>query len=312
MIYIFTAIYCEAQKLIEFFHLTKEQESGVPFQVFSNEEAQICLTVTGVGSVAAAVAVSSVCTWKRAGQNDFLVNIGVCGADGGPERVGQIYQVLKITEQATGRTFYPDILYRHPFGEAVLHTGARLYDQKTAAREKAAIRTAADKRAGAKEPAANQSAEPKDVSMQLYDMEAAGIYQAGAYFFGPHRMIFIKIISDVGQPDKLTAGQVTALIETRAEALCAYIRRLSEAGQAEAQQEADWDEQQEMEIRQLCADLHCSQVMQAAVRQSVKYAWLSGVNYRAVLDELYGSGRLPCRDKREGKQCLEELKRRLL
>lgn len=301
MIYIFTALHCEAQKLIAYFHLTKEHNSGVPFQVFSNEKDEICLTVTGVGSIAAAAAVSSICTWKRAGQNDFLVNIGVCAADGGPERVGQICQILKITEQTTGRTFYPDILYRHPFGEAMLQTGARLYEQRPEVGETAAIRASA-----------NNPAKPKEVSMQLYDMEAAGIYQAGAYFFGPHRMIFIKIISDVGQPEKLTAGQVTALIKARAEALGAYIRRLYEAGRAEAQQETERDEEQEMEIRQLCADLHCSQVMQAAVRQSLKYACLSGVNYRAVLDEFYGSGRLPCRDKREGKQRLEELKRRLL
>lgn len=298
MIYIFSALYCEAQSFIQYFRLTKEQDFGVPFQVFSNEEAEICLTVTGVGSIAAAVAVSSVCTQKKAGRNDFLLNIGVCAGAGGPAKPGRACLVSKITEQVTGRTFYPDILYRHPFWEAALQTGARLYEREPAAVQ--AALTAAD----------GAEYEP----LRLYDMEAAGIYQAGAYFFGPHRMIFIKIVSDLGAPAQLSPAQVTALIETKTEELGAYLFRLQDAGRAEVHLGIKQDEKQEQEavISQLCTDLHCSQVMGAAVRQVIKYAQLSGIPYRAVLAEFYSSGRLPCRDKREGKQRLEELKRRLL
>lgn len=58
----------------------------------------------------------------------------------------------KITEQATGKTFYPDILYRHPWKERELVTGMQPL-QRAAAH-------------GA-----------------LYDMEAAAVYQAGIRFF---------------------------------------------------------------------------------------------------------------------------------
>ena len=50
MVYIFTALYCEAQIFIRQFNLTKNLENTW-FQEFQNEEAHIRLTVTGVGEI---------------------------------------------------------------------------------------------------------------------------------------------------------------------------------------------------------------------------------------------------------------------
>ena len=58
MVYLFTALYCEAQIFIRQFNLTKNLEN-IWFQEFYNETLNLRLTITGVGELAAAAAVSS-------------------------------------------------------------------------------------------------------------------------------------------------------------------------------------------------------------------------------------------------------------
>ena len=60
------------------------------------------------------------------------------------------------------------------------------------------------------------------------------------------------------------------------------------------------------------ADMHCSAVMRASVTQQLRYAALAGINYQGIIEEMYQAGELPCKDKREGKRCFEELGRKLL
>lgn len=166
MIYVMMALYQEAHGLIRELEL-KKNTAYAPFEVFDNESAGIRLVVTGVGEIAAAAATAAVCARDGADAADFLVNIGCCAA-GGCEpadrdmdsgygaahaaQTGDLYVCHKITEQATGKTFYPDILYRHPWKERELVTGMQPL-QRAAAH-------------GA-----------------LYDMEAAAVYQAGIRFF---------------------------------------------------------------------------------------------------------------------------------
>ncbi|MFQ8877619.1 MAG: hypothetical protein ACLR7N_03360 [Roseburia hominis] len=186
MIYVMMALYQEAHGLIR--ELELKNTAYAPFEVFDNESAGIRLVVTGVGEIAAAAATAAVCARDGADAADFLINIGCCaaanaGADSGCEpadrdmdsgygaayaaQIGDLYVCHKITEQATGKTFYPDILYRHPWKERELVTGMQPL-QRAAAH-------------GA-----------------LYDMEAAAVYQAGIRFFSPDRMLFLKVVSDFG------------------------------------------------------------------------------------------------------------------
>ena len=44
-------------------------------------------------------------------------------------------------------------------------------------------------------------------------MEAAFVWQAGAYFFAPHEMSFVKILSDNGDTEGITPDYITALVE---------------------------------------------------------------------------------------------------
>ena len=304
MIYVVTALYQEAHGFIRELEL-KKNTAYAPFEVFDNENAGIRLVVTGVGEIAAAAVVAAVCAQDGADAADFLINIGCCaaanaGADSGCEtvdsgmdsgygaahaaQIGDLYVCHKITEQATGKTFYPDILYRHPWKERELVTGMQPL-QRAAAH-------------GA-----------------LYDMEAAAVYQAGIRFFSPDRMLFLKVVSDFGiaGQERMTAEALTGLLEQHVKEVVAFLTNLREAADEEETLRTDGILQEdETVLERLFAALHCSQTMRASARQYITYAALTGYDWKAELEEWYARGLLPCKDRREGKVRLEELKQVLL
>lgn len=304
MIYVMMALYQEAHGLIRELEL-KKNTAYAPFEVFDNENAGIRLVVTGVGEIAAAAATAAVCARDGADAADFLINIGCCaaanaGADSGCEtvdsgmdsgygaahaaQIGDLYVCHKITEQATGKTFYPDILYRHPWKERELVTGMQPL-QRAAAH-------------GA-----------------LYDMEAAAVYQAGIRFFSPDRMLFLKVVSDFGVAgqERMTAETLTGLLEQHVKEVAAFLTNLREAADEEETLRNDGILQEdETVLERLFAALHCSQTMRASARQYITYAALTGYDWKAELEEWYARGLLPCKDRREGKVRLEELKQVLL
>ena len=304
MIYVVTALYQEAHGFIRELEL-KKNTAYAPCEVFDNENAGIRLVVTGVGEIAAAAVVAAVCAQDGADAADFLINIGCCaaanaGADSGCEtvdsgmdsgygaahaaQIGDLYVCHKITEQATGKTFYPDILYRHPWKERELVTGMQPL-QRAAAH-------------GA-----------------LYDMEAAAVYQAGIRFFSPDRMLFLKVVSDFGiaGQERMTAEALTGLLEQHVKEVVAFLTNLREAADEEETLRNDGILQEdETVLERLFAALHCSQTMRASARQYITYAALTGYDWKAELEEWYARGLLPCKDRREGKVRLEELKQVLL
>lgn len=302
MIYIFTALYCEAHPFIEYYGLKKVTES-VRFQQFYSESAGIRLTVCGVGEIAAAAAVSSICTRHSPTSSDFLLNTGVCAAKEGTEG---IYLIHKLTEQATGRTFYPDILYRHGFMEAWTVTCMMPYSSRTAK--------------SPQEESVRKRFYDTGIDLDsnvLYDMEAAAVYQAGAYFFGPHQMLFLKIVSDHGDVCAVSKEQVKQLSDRYKDHIFEFLEFLCSAAKAEenrtGRKAREECRQREFTVlyEKLCADLHCSKTMADSLKQHLNYAFLSGANYETAVLKMYACGMLPCKDKREGKQCFEELKRRL-
>lgn len=291
MIYILTAMYAEAHPFITRFQLKKDI-SHTRFQVFKSKDADLFLIISGTGSIPAAAAVCSICTKYGAGQGDFLLNVGICAAVGAPAAsdtgpIGQVYLCNKIREDSTGKTFYPDILYRHGFMEAQVVTVPRPYVNAA-------------------------SATQPDTDLTLYDMESAAVYQAGSYYVGPHQMSFLKIVSDQGNPKAVTPEQMECLINRNMEAITDYITRLQAISHKELQPEPLREAAAQEWIEKLCLDLHCSRTMSESVRQYIRYDILSGRDYHSVIDEMYRAGQLPCKDKREGKKCFEELKKRLL
>ena len=190
---------------------------------------------------------------------------------------------LKYLGDYIGQNLLSDLLYRHEFREAQIVTGVKPYD----------------------------GTEPGDEGFYLYDMEAAAVYQAGAFFLGPHQMSFLKVISDDGNAQDVTSERIRYLMDGNMEGIADYIARLQSAAGKRQREEGFLGDAQEL-FERLCADLHCSRVMSEALRQHMRYFVLAGADFKTVIEELYREGKLPCKDKREGKQRFEELRERLL
>lgn len=274
MIYIFSAFYAEAKNIIDHYGLKKEKSpERVRFDVFVNES--IRLVITGVGEINAVAAVSNIGGAYGISPDDEILNVG-CGAGFSSDIcMGSIFLGNKLTEQMTGRTFYPDMLMKANFRECEIVTVARVLNE--------------------------------GCDSVVYDMEAAAVYQAAAFFVGPHRMHFIKLVSDAGE--RIDQSKITELFALQEDKICGYIDRLLSACADKAQMD---DTQSSWNMDRLICDMRCSKVMGDQLAQLIKYCRLSGIDYKAVLDEYYTNGLLPCESKREGKKCLFELKQRLL
>lgn len=282
MIYIFSAFYAEAKNIIDHYGLKKEKSpETVRFDVFANDS--IRLVITGVGEINAAAAVSNIGGAYGISPDDEILNVG-CGAGFSNETcLGSIFLGNKLTEQMTGRTFYPDMLMKTNLMECEIVTVTRVLNEGS--------------------------------DSVVYDMEAAAVYQAAALFVGPHRMHFIKLVSDAGE--RIDQSKITELFALQEEKICGYIDMLLSVGGNKASMddktkgkntvaESAWN------MDRLICDMRCSKVMGDQLAQLIKYCRLSGIDYKAVLDEYYTNGLLPCESKREGKKCLFELKQRLL
>ncbi len=279
MVYIFVALFAEAKPLIQSLAL-KRQRSDLPFEQYIDEGKRFCLVLTGVGSVAAATAVGSICTAGQVGSGDFLCNVGTCAG----AQPGQAFLIHKMTEEATGRTFYPDVLYRSPFAECPVVTVSR--------------------------PVQSERPAPREESF-VYDMEAAGFYQAAAHFVGPHRIACIKVVSDTGQNEMVTSAQITQRIFEAADTIADWLRQIGCMTEEEAQREVKFSSAEEEMLQRLCRDLHCSETMLGQVRRRLFYAKLTGREIVSQVGEIYADGLLPCRDRREGKRCWNDIRQRL-
>ncbi len=191
MITFITALYPEAKELIHILHL-KKKDSETMYQLFEGDDVR--LVITGAGMIPAATAVARhFAMYPATSGHDLVVNFGIAGlanASAQNSNIGDLFLVSKITEQTTGRTFYPDLLYRHPFRQMPLVT------VPTVCREASCF--------------------PEET---LLDMEASALYQALLPHVLTDRMLFFKVVSDIpGQapspvlPEQLTAPHTQSMI----------------------------------------------------------------------------------------------------
>lgn len=321
MIYVFMALYAEAKPLIEKLELKKINSR---FKFTQYESPEICLTITGVGSIAASTAVGAVCASRDIDAADILVNIGSCA--GSASSLHGIYLIHKITDEVTGRTYYPDMLYKHTFDEVEIIT---IPSVKT--REKVAIVSNPSIRNTEKmQTISNPSVRMKGkmevataslvrdeekqelISAPLYDMEAAAIYQAGSYFVGPHQMRFLKVVSDEGNGATVTPDMLTECMHMHVDEMAELLDTLQAITKEWQEQKLVFSEEETGLVVKLCDDLHCSAVMKASVEQLCRYWKLSGIDYEAYISQMYAQGLLPCKDKREGKRRIDAFRKELL
>lgn len=205
MITIYCALYAEAQYLIQHYELKKATESR-HFQIFFNEKRKIRLVITGVGKLNATVAMAEISTIYPPAEEDLMVNYGSCAAEGVlmPEEgeggggacvsLGSIIMVNKLTDAESGRTFYPDMIYRHPFTEGEVKTSVHVYTADEGTRDEEQMKMEA-----AGQTAQNEEAMKAEAATPtVHDMEAAAFYEAANFYYGPHQMIFLKVVTDHG------------------------------------------------------------------------------------------------------------------
>lgn len=288
MIYIFTALFAEARPLIRQLGL-KRVRNGYPFEEYEDEEHRFHLALTGTGSVSAAAVVGGVCAACHVTERDFLCNVGTCAG----RRQEKAFLIHRIVEAETGRTFYPDILYRHPFTECSAVTVSRPLSSGLPAQDTC-------------------SAGACGLDEAVYDMEAAGFYQAGSRFVGPHRIAVIKVVSDDGRGQAVTAERLETVMAEASPEIVSWIGQLGEILAAESDRIVRFSSEEEEALERLCQDMHCSETMRASVRQHFFYVKLSCGGIASVLEKIYAEGMLPCRDKREGKRCFDAIKQGLL
>jgi len=276
MIMIFTALYCEAKPLIRFFDLKKDPRFNM-FQVFKNED--IILLVTKPGIVNAAIGVTHLCSVYPPGPCDFLLNIGICGAKNRNMPIGTVYLCNKIYEMETGLSYYPDMIFAHPFEESGIVSSSNPVLEKHAA----------------------------DMPENLADMEASGVYRAGMLFFQPHQMFFVKIVSDYLQFDKIDSNSVNELIERNMPEIASWITRLHNSMMDTPPL---FTPDEEKMLAEVSKNLRLTVSMQNQLRQAANYYKLQHGSFSAHLSSfLEKENVLPIENKYERKKCFEKLMR---
>ncbi len=200
MITFITALYPEAKGLIDTLHLKKQTEETL-YQLFENETTRLILTGSGMISAATAAAAHFAKYPPESGQ-DLVINLGVAGyisKNNCTVHIGDLFLVSKITELPTGRTFYPDLLYRHSFLQRNLVTSPVECKDNSSFTEET-----------------------------LVDMEASALYQALLPHISPDRMLFFKVISDFAGEIPTTLVAPDILITPHLTAILSFVEQLHE------------------------------------------------------------------------------------
>lgn len=287
MILITTALYCEAQPFIRYFQLKKDM-SFTRFQVFRNDD--ILLLITGTGSMQAAIAASSVCSLIPPSRQDLFLNIGVCGLSKNSSPAGSVFLGNKIVELSTGRSFYPDLIYSHPFLEGTILTSPSI------------VCKTAD---GTGFGLGSYKTEDYFGKAYLIDMEAAGFYQASSCFYRPHQLFFIKIVSDFLDASNITPEAITELIMSKVPQITGWIKGLHKEMRI---YRGFFTAKEEDYIIKLSEGLQLSASLELQLRQLLKYVKLQEGSFMVTLDLFFQNQTLPCKTKTEGKKYLEQIK----
>ncbi len=278
MLYVFCALYGEAKPFIEKYELERDM-SFSHYQVFGN--ADMILTITGVGVLPAAMAVTEVCTRIPPVSCDYLLNAGICGSIDSDVTAGDVFLVNKISDDVTKKEYYPDIIY------------------KTGIPEKALCAVTV----------------PGYVEGALTDMESSGVYAAGERFFSAERMVFLKAVSDMGDTENAPRELKERCADTLLEKAQVFINEALEQSRRGIKDsleqgkrevgEADLKEETESlaeKIEKLAEDLRLSATMNAGLKQLLRYMSIEGGDVRGLIERIYEEEELPVKVKSKGKR----------
>ncbi|MDD3225568.1 MAG: hypothetical protein PHX70_12875 [Clostridium sp.] len=275
MFFIATAMYCEAKPLISFWKLKKDMSSS-KFQIFRNEN--IILLITGTGKVKSAIAISCMLTKYRAKENDIFLNFGICAERDPIREIGDIVLCNKIIDADSNRSYYPDIIFKHPFFEGSIETFSKVV-----------------------------KSEDKDkIQSKFVDMEAYGAVNAAKVFMQTECIGVIKIISDKLEEKFLTQNDVTNIVSDNFYKFANWINNIMEFHFSQ-KKILSFEEGQLLNTVE--SNLKFSETMKCEFKNIAEDYKIREGNLAEIL-KLYSIYR--CKSKREGKQYFEAIREKLI
>jgi hypothetical protein len=178
---IFTALKAEARPFIEVFELVKNQGNHLYLK------DNISLFITGVGKVKTAKRIQTLLNHYTDFTNTVVFNIGIAGGNPKNTFIGELYRVNAIHDEESKLTYYPDILIRHPLKELYLTTvSIGIFENG-------------------------------DHYQGLVDMEGSIIFKIMSKVVPPHRLVFLKVVSDHMVITDWKSLDITGLINNQIE-----------------------------------------------------------------------------------------------
>lgn len=284
MIYLATALYCEAKPFIDAYQLKKDTNSK-RFQIFCNDS--ICLVLTKSGKINAAIAINELFHYYLPTSHDVFLNFGIAGTSDSNLAIGSGGFCTKLTDADMQRDSYTDFIYRHSFSE---------YQLTTVSKPLSISSVLVDY--------------PWQQSM-LYDMEATGIYTAATMYLKQHQIFFYKVVSDHLMQEALAPEAVTTMLQRHVEPLMEYLSYVQttlheQTSELFTMEEREW-------IHELSQKLYLSVTMSFQFLQLLTYDKLNGYSTKERLRSIQESLLLnPCHSKKEGKIYFEQLRNDIL
>ena len=294
MLYIFMALAAEAKPLIKELKL-KQNTNSILYPNYSDSEGKLTLVVTGVGPIASASCLASILASRRLiasldkeeetsfpfnQDEDFILNIGTCASKA---PIGSIFLVNKLIDTWQNRTFYPDCLISLDLNETSCFSSVKVL---------------------------NQSDLPTSSNNEVFDMEAAFLYQAAAHYLSQDKMIFLKIVSDNGLAGdesfdpKLFSDAISNVMIQNLPPIIGVISKILCLQKKEV---CEFPYEDEIFYKNFIIDMKASVTMTHQINQIFRFASTLGLDYQGIIQKLYDSGELPCQSKREGLALLEKL-----
>lgn len=268
MIYISVALGIEAKPIIRYFNLKRDNEIK-KLQVFKSE--RVTLIVTGVGILKSAIALTHILSQLEVEEDDIFINLGVCGAKSEKYQIGEIVLCNRIINSELKRSYYPDMIFTHPFNEGSLESfNTPIYCGD-------------------------------EVEGDLVDMEGAGLFEANAYFFQSYQLNFFKVVSDYLDRE-VDSGDVEELIEKSLPKIDSW---LIEREKFQVEKEVDFSFEERQEFESLVERVRLTTTMEIELKSILIYYKLSGENILNILEKYKN---IEIKDKRESKKILEEIK----
>ena len=196
MINLVVALPAEARPLLDFYRLGEKTTIGT-FRV--HQHADMSLIISGPGKVAAAAATALLASRNSPGKQAAWLNIGIAGH--ATYSTGQSLLAHRITDHATGKSWYPPQLFDLPTTTGSLLTvdvPENNYHQDLA-----------------------------------YDMEASGYYPVASRFSSMELVQCFKVVSDNRKQSTatVTAKSCTQLITRKLDEIDTLVRALASLAQ---------------------------------------------------------------------------------